>query len=65
MLLCLLKMVFDTKTRKEHAVKGIGDFMGYDENGHAFSANNIPQKYLDMIYKQEVGNVKERQFDCV
>lgn len=52
MLLCLLKMVFDKKTRKEHAVKGIGDFMGYDENGHAFSANDIPQKYLDMIYEK-------------
>ena len=52
MLLSLLKMVFDKKTRKEHAVKGIGDFMGYDENGHAFSANDIPQKYLDMIYKK-------------
>ena len=52
MLLCLLKMVFDKKTRKEHAVKGIGDFMGYDENGHAFSANDIPQKYLDMMYEK-------------
>ena len=26
--------------------------MGYDENGHAFSANDIPQKYLDMMYEK-------------
>ena len=50
----LFKMVFDRKTRKEHAVVGPGDFLGYDTDGKAFGANNVPEKYIDLLkaYKE-------------
>lgn len=51
MFLCLFKMVFDKDMRKNHAVTGAGDFIGYDDNGIAFGANNIPTKYLELIYQ--------------
>lgn len=49
MLLCLIRMVFDKDMRKNHAVTGAGDFIGYDDIGIAFGANNIPPKYLELV----------------
>ena len=49
MFLCLCKMVFDKEIRKNHAVTGPGDFIGYDDNGIAFGANNIPPQYLNLL----------------
>lgn len=48
-IICLFKMVFNKKVRSEHAKIGVGDFIGYDENGIAFGANNIPTEYLKIL----------------
>lgn len=45
----LIRMVFDQKERKRHAVIGVGDFIGYDEDGVAFGANEIPDKYSKLL----------------
>lgn len=49
MLILLFKMVFDLKTRRQHAESGVGDFLGYDENGIAFGAREVPEKYLKLL----------------
>jgi len=49
MMFALVGMVFDAKRRSQHAVSGQGDFIGYDENGHAFGANNVPEQYMKII----------------
>ena len=47
----LIKMVFNHKERTDHAQVGGGAFIGYDENGQAFSMRRIPPKYEE-LYKQ-------------
>ncbi len=46
MVLCLFRMVFDRKTRKEHAVRGSGDLIGYEKSGRAFGTYDIPDEYI-------------------
>ena len=41
-------MVMNTKERGDHSKVGGGDFIGYDENGIAFSMRRIPEKYEKM-----------------
>ncbi len=45
MVIALFKMVFNSKERGDHASVGGGDFVGYNENGEAFSMRHIPEKY--------------------
>ena len=45
--IALFRMVLDSKERGDHAEVGGGDFVGYDENGVAFSMRRIPKKYED------------------
>ena len=47
--LYLIRMVFDAKARKARATFGPGTFIGYDENGIAFGANNIPDTYSEFL----------------
>ena len=56
LIFLLFRMVFDSKVRKQHAATGVGDFIGYDDNGKAFGANSIPQQYLDMLDLLKRGN---------
>ena len=51
MVLALFKMVFNLHERGDHAAIGGGDFVGYDENGTAFSMRRIPAKY-EAAYKK-------------
>ena len=48
MAISLVKMVFNAKERGDHSKVGGGDFIGYDENGIAFSMRRIPEKYERM-----------------
>ena len=45
MVIALIKLVFDVKERGDHAVVGGGDFVGYNDDGIAFSMRRIPKKY--------------------
>ena len=45
MVFGLVKMVFNHKERSDHAQVGGGAFIGYDDNGQAFSMRRIPEKY--------------------
>ena len=49
MFLLLFPMVVESRIRREHAVRGSGDFIGYDEDGRAFGAYGVPEKYLEMV----------------
>ena len=51
MVIALVKLVFDSKERDDHATVGGGDFVGYDDNGIAFSMRRIPQKYEEAYQK--------------
>lgn len=55
MVIALVKLVFNSKERSDHATVGGGDFVGYDDDGIAFSMRRIPQKYED-AYMELVGN---------
>lgn len=55
MVFALIKLVFNSKERGDHAVVGGGDFVGYDDNGIAFSMRRIPQKY-EVAYQEMAGN---------
>lgn len=55
MVLALFRMVFNAKERGDHATVGGGDFLGYDENGRAFSMRHIPEKY-EKVYQTYVEN---------
>ncbi|MDC7290719.1 sugar transferase [Blautia schinkii] len=48
MVISLFRMVFNAKERGDHSKVGGGDFIGYDENGIAFSMRRIPKKYEQM-----------------
>ena len=50
MIIALVKLVFNSKERGDHATVGGGDFVGYDDNGIAFSMRRIPDKY-EKIYQ--------------
>ncbi len=45
MVFGLFKMVFNHKERSDHAQATGGAFVGYDDNGQAFSMRRIPEKY--------------------
>ena len=45
MVIALIKLVFNAKERGDHATVGGGDFVGYDDDGIAFSMRRIPEKY--------------------
>ena len=45
MILELVKMVFNHKERSDHAQVGGGPFIGYNDEGQAFSMRRIPEKY--------------------
>ena len=47
MVIALFKLVFNSKERGDHATVGGGDFVGYNDEGIAFSMRRIPQKYED------------------
>ena len=51
MVIALVKLVFDSKERDDHATVGGGDFVGYDDDGIAFSMRRIPQKYEEAYQK--------------
>ena len=45
MVIALVKLVFNSKERGDHATVGGGDFVGYNDEGIAFSMRRIPEKY--------------------
>lgn len=45
MVFALVKLVFNSKERADHAIVGGGDFVGYNDEGIAFSMRRIPDKY--------------------
>lgn len=45
MMLSLLRMVLNSKERDDHADVNGGNFIGYDEQGEAFSMRKIPEQY--------------------
>jgi len=53
MVFGLIRITFDKKTRKQHAVQGPGDFLGYDTDGTAFGANNVPLKYMELLNQRD------------
>ena len=53
MVFALVKLVFNTKERSDHAAVGGGDFVGYDDQGVAFSMRRIPPKY-EKAYREMV-----------
>lgn len=57
MVLALIRMVFNVSERADHAVVGGGNFVGYDENGIAFSMRRIPEKY-EREYQRIAENAK-------
>lgn len=59
MMFALVKLVFNSKERGDHANVGGGDFVGYDDNGIAFSMRRIPEKYEKAYQKMFDGYVKE------
>lgn len=59
MVIALIKLVFNSKERSDHAVVGGGDFVGYDDNGIAFSMRRIPEKYEKAYQKMLTKNEEE------
>lgn len=59
LLINLFKMVFNSKERGDHAKVGGGDFVGYDDNGVAFSMRRIPEKY-QKAYEEYVKAAEEK-----
>lgn len=45
MVISLFRMVFNAKERGDHAVVGGGNFVGYNDEGEAFSMRRIPERY--------------------
>lgn len=56
MVFALIRMVFDTSERGDHASVGGGELVGYDENGNAFSMRRIPE-----IYEKEYQELLEKE----
>ncbi len=57
LVIALIKLVFNTRERSDHATVGGGDFVGYDDNGVAFSMRRIPEKY-EKEYQKMINNEK-------
>ena len=57
MVFALVKLVFNLKERGDHATIGGGDFVGYNDDGIAFSMRRIPEKY-EKAYQEMVDGVK-------
>lgn len=47
----LVKMVFNSRERGDHAKSGGGDFLGYNAEGKAFSMRHIPEEYEEAYRK--------------
>lgn len=60
MVLSLVRMVLNTKERGDHAVVGGGNFVGYNDEGVAFSMRRIPEKY-ELAYAQMVEQYRQNQ----
>ncbi len=60
MVIKLIGLVFNSKERGDHATVGGGDFVGYDDNGIAFSMRRIPKKY-EMAYQDMVSKREEEK----
>lgn len=60
MILGLIKMVFNTGERSDHAAVGGGEFLGYDREGRAFSMRNIPEEY-ERNYQDYLKTVEGRE----
>ncbi|ODM06819.1 sugar transferase [Eisenbergiella tayi] len=60
MFISLVKMVFNSKERGDHAkIKG-GDFVGYNDEGEAFSMRRIPTKYEE-LYLEYLASFKNNK----
>ena len=55
MVFALVKLVFNSKERGDHATVGGGDFVGYNDDGIAFSMRRIPEKY-EKAYQEMINN---------
>lgn len=59
MVLSLVGMVLNTKERGDHAVVGGGNFVGYNDQGEAFSMRRIPERYekayRELLEKETAG----------
>ena len=60
MVLSLVGMVLNTKERGDHAVVGGGSFVGYNDQGEAFSMRRIPEKY-EKAYEQMLEEYRQSQ----
>ena len=58
MVISLIKMVFNSQERGDHSKVGGGDFIGYDENGIAFSMRRIPERY-ERMYQEYLASCKQ------
>ncbi len=58
MVIALIKLVFNSKERGDHAIVGGGDFVGYNDDGIAFSMRRIPEKY-EKAYREMVDNYEK------
>ena len=56
----LVKMVFNSRERGDHAKSGGGDFLGYNAEGKAFSMRHIPEEY-EKAYRQYTELTGERK----
>ena len=63
MVIALIKLVFNARERDDHAIVGGGDFVGYDDNGIAFSMRRIPQKYEEAYRKMLDNYVNDKEED--
>lgn len=60
MVLSLVGMVLNAKERGDHAVVGGGNFVGYNDEGEAFSMRRIPEKY-EKAYEQMLEQFQKEQ----
>lgn len=52
MILGLIRLVFDRKETVSRGTAKRGAFMGYDEKGIAMNNSDIPQEYIERMYKE-------------
>ena len=60
MVLSLVKMVFNSKERGDHAQVGGGELVGYNDKGEAFSMRHIPEKY-EKMYQEYLHQMKDEK----
>ncbi len=58
MVIALVKLLFNSRERGDHATVGGGDFVGYNDDGIAFSMRRIPEKY-ERAYQEMVDNYEK------